>query len=92
MLTNKTAQVRWRLKVLEPYSLHRATKLDACLKIQRTTELNWSELILTNLWFLVQTSGEKVGKLSLVDLAGSERATKTGAAGDRLKEGSNINK
>uniref|UniRef100_A0A8D2AJQ4 Kinesin family member 13B n=1 Tax=Sciurus vulgaris TaxID=55149 RepID=A0A8D2AJQ4_SCIVU len=34
------------------------------------------------------TSGEKVGKLSLVDLAGSERATKTGAAGDRLKEGS----
>nr|XP_020669064.1 kinesin-like protein KIF13B [Pogona vitticeps] len=39
-----------------------------------------------------KTSGEKVGKLSLVDLAGSERATKTGAAGDRLKEGSNINK
>ncbi|KAG8506306.1 Kinesin-like protein KIF13B [Galemys pyrenaicus] len=38
------------------------------------------------------TSGEKVGKLSLVDLAGSERATKTGAAGDRLKEGSNINR
>ncbi|XP_053565509.1 kinesin-like protein KIF13B [Bombina bombina] len=38
------------------------------------------------------TSGEKVSKLSLVDLAGSERATKTGAAGDRLKEGSNINK
>ncbi|KAM6981037.1 kinesin-like protein KIF13B [Aplochiton taeniatus] len=38
------------------------------------------------------TSGEKVSKLSLVDLAGSERAAKTGAAGDRLKEGSNINK
>uniref|UniRef100_A0A4W4F4B8 Kinesin family member 13Bb n=1 Tax=Electrophorus electricus TaxID=8005 RepID=A0A4W4F4B8_ELEEL len=38
------------------------------------------------------TSGEKVSKLSLVDLAGSERAVKTGAAGDRLKEGSNINK
>ncbi|EDV23279.1 uncharacterized protein TRIADDRAFT_50560 [Trichoplax adhaerens] len=37
-------------------------------------------------------SGEKVSKVSLVDLAGSERATKTGAAGDRLKEGSNINK
>uniref|UniRef100_A0A674JXP5 Kinesin family member 13B n=1 Tax=Terrapene triunguis TaxID=2587831 RepID=A0A674JXP5_9SAUR len=37
-------------------------------------------------------SHAKVGKLSLVDLAGSERATKTGAAGDRLKEGSNINK
>ncbi|XP_038164494.1 kinesin-like protein KIF13B isoform X1 [Cyprinodon tularosa] len=38
------------------------------------------------------TRGEKVSKLSLVDLAGSERATKTGAAGERLKEGSNINK
>ncbi|RUS88910.1 hypothetical protein EGW08_003349, partial [Elysia chlorotica] len=37
-------------------------------------------------------SGEKVSKLSLVDLAGSERAQKTGAMGDRLKEGSNINK
>uniref|UniRef100_A0A673BU48 Kinesin family member 13Ba n=1 Tax=Sphaeramia orbicularis TaxID=375764 RepID=A0A673BU48_9TELE len=31
-------------------------------------------------------------RLSLVDLAGSERAAKTGAAGERLKEGSNINK
>ncbi|XP_041101702.1 kinesin-like protein KIF13A isoform X2 [Polyodon spathula] len=37
-------------------------------------------------------SGEKVSKVSLVDLAGSERASKTGAAGERLKEGSNINK
>ncbi len=30
--------------------------------------------------------------MSLVDLAGSERVSKTGAGGDRLKEGSNINK
>lgn len=37
-------------------------------------------------------SGEKVARISLVDLAGSERAVKTGAVGDRLKEGSNINK
>lgn len=37
-------------------------------------------------------TGEKVSKMSLVDLAGSERAVKTGAMGDRLKEGSNINK
>ncbi|UXI21033.1 hypothetical protein NH340_JMT06976 [Sarcoptes scabiei] len=36
--------------------------------------------------------GEKVSKMSLVDLAGSERAIKTGAVGDRLKEGSNINR
>ncbi|XP_055426691.1 kinesin-like protein KIF13A isoform X1 [Bubalus kerabau] len=39
-----------------------------------------------------QNSGEKVSKVSLVDLAGSERVSKTGAAGERLKEGSNINK
>lgn len=37
-------------------------------------------------------TGEKVSKMSLVDLAGSERAIKTGAVGERLKEGSNINK
>ncbi|MCL4123707.1 UNVERIFIED_CONTAM: hypothetical protein GTU68_014270 [Idotea baltica] len=37
-------------------------------------------------------SGEKMSRISLVDLAGSERAVKTGAVGDRLKEGSNINK
>ncbi|XP_065165638.1 kinesin-like protein KIF13A isoform X3 [Atheta coriaria] len=37
-------------------------------------------------------SGEKQSRMSLVDLAGSERAVKTGAVGDRLKEGSNINK
>jgi kinesin family protein 13 len=39
-----------------------------------------------------QLGMEKVAKMSLVDLAGSERAGKTGALGDRLKEGSNINK
>ena len=39
-----------------------------------------------------QVTGEKVSKMSLVDLAGSERAQKTGAVGERLKEGSNINK
>ena len=39
-----------------------------------------------------QLGTEKVAKMSLVDLAGSERAGKTGALGDRLKEGSNINK
>ncbi|ETM98469.1 hypothetical protein PPTG_19498 [Phytophthora nicotianae INRA-310] len=31
-------------------------------------------------------------KINLVDLAGSERASKTGATGDRLKEGAAINK
>ena len=33
-----------------------------------------------------------MSRVSLVDLAGSERANKTGAQGERLKEGSNINK
>lgn len=36
--------------------------------------------------------GEKVSRISLVDLAGSERANSTGATGQRLKEGANINK
>lgn len=35
--------------------------------------------------------GIRTGKLNLVDLAGSERQTKTGAAGDRLKEATKIN-
>ncbi|KAL7070463.1 hypothetical protein ACQ4LE_010387 [Meloidogyne hapla] len=35
---------------------------------------------------------ETVSKISLVDLAGSERADSTGAEGQRLKEGANINK
>ena len=34
----------------------------------------------------------KVSNINLVDLAGSERAAKTGATGDTLKEGANINK
>lgn len=34
----------------------------------------------------------QVSRISLVDLAGSERATSTGAEGQRLKEGANINK
>ena len=38
------------------------------------------------------TKRTTVGKLSLVDLAGSERADKTGATGERMKEGQSINK
>lgn len=36
--------------------------------------------------------GEKASRISLVDLAGSERVAKTGATGERLKEGAQINK
>lgn len=35
---------------------------------------------------------KKSSNINLVDLAGSERADSTGATGDRLKEGANINK
>lgn len=35
---------------------------------------------------------ETISKIHLVDLAGSERASASGAVGDRLKEGANINK
>uniref|UniRef100_A0A3B3CPF4 Kinesin family member 13A n=1 Tax=Oryzias melastigma TaxID=30732 RepID=A0A3B3CPF4_ORYME len=46
-------------------------------------------IIVTQTLFDLQSgnSGEKVSKMSLVDLAGSERVSKTGAAGERLKEG-----
>ena len=51
-------------------------------------------LILTQKRLDVDTGmeGEKVSRISLVDLAGSERANSTGATGQRLKEGANINK
>ena len=39
-----------------------------------------------------KTFNQKVSDINLIDLAGSERAESTGATGDRLKEGSNINK
>jgi hypothetical protein len=35
---------------------------------------------------------ELVSNINMIDLAGSERAESTGATGDRLKEGANINK
>jgi len=35
---------------------------------------------------------ELVSNINIIDLAGSERAESTGATGDRLKEGANINK
>ena len=35
---------------------------------------------------------KKSSTINLIDLAGSERADSTGATGDRLKEGANINK
>ncbi|ORZ37617.1 hypothetical protein BCR44DRAFT_28011 [Catenaria anguillulae PL171] len=37
-------------------------------------------------------ASERVSRISFVDLAGSERANSTGATGQRLKEGANINK
>jgi hypothetical protein len=37
-------------------------------------------------------TSEKISVINLVDLAGSERSSSTGATGDRLKEGCNINK
>lgn len=36
-------------------------------------------------------ASDKVSRINLIDLAGSERANKTGATGDRLKEGCAIN-
>ena len=35
---------------------------------------------------------EKISIINLIDLAGSEKLGKTGASGDRMKEGCSINK
>ncbi|XP_028395979.1 kinesin-like protein KIF16B isoform X2 [Dendronephthya gigantea] len=42
--------------------------------------------------FVSGLPSEITSKINLVDLAGSERAAKSGATGDRLKEGGNINR
>ncbi|VVT53763.1 uncharacterized protein SAPINGB_P003737 [Magnusiomyces paraingens] len=41
---------------------------------------------------VTDSTEEKTARIRLVDLAGSERALATGATGQRLREGSNINK
>jgi len=71
---------------------------DSCTdEIQACLVRCWCWLALTSIYICIclsvcQVSGEKVSRISLVDLAGSERAQKSGAVGERLKEGSNINK
>ena len=44
------------------------------------------------LTMVAKKKSEKLSVINLVDLAGSERSGSTGATGDRLKEGCNINK
>eukprot|EP01135_Chromosphaera_perkinsii_P005304 Nk52_evm1s337 gene=Nk52_evmTU1s337 len=62
------------------------------------SESSRSHMVIT-LKFIQVFNEERTGKsltrtseINLVDLAGSERADKSGSSGDRLKEGSNINK
>ena len=43
-------------------------------------------------FFSLCRGGDIVSKFHLVDLAGSERSKKTGATGERFKEGVTINK
>lgn len=74
--------------VSHPLSQFTETITSFVLILQMYFVLSWVRLTV----FCEQNSGEKVSKMSLVDLAGSERVSKTGAAGERLKEGSNINK
>jgi kinesin family protein 5 len=50
-----------------------------------------SHSILTIYMKQTTSSGIKISQLNLVDLAGSERASKTGASGEILKQGSLIN-
>ena len=61
-------------------------------RIHRDSIKKWS-LKFNNYLILGMTGDQHIrkGKLNLVDLAGSERQSKTKAAGDRLKEATNIN-
>ena len=54
-----------------------------------------NKLIFTQRYFDKETGKPErqlVSYINFIDLAGSERAESTGATGDRLKEGANINK
>ena len=65
-----------------------ATQMNSCSSRAHTIisiEFTQKEIIYGNVT-------EKFSVINLVDLAGSEKVSKTGATGDRLKEGSSINK
>jgi|MDTB01.3.fsa_nt_gb hypothetical protein len=62
----------------------RATKMNA--------ESSRSHLIFTVELEIYDGKSKKNSKLNMIDLAGSERSKATGATGDSLKEGANINK
>lgn len=46
---------------------------------------------LTQIEMMLGKKVQKFSQINLVDLAGSEKISKTGAKGDRLKEGTSIN-
>lgn len=53
-----------------------------------------TQILFKQTWYDAKKNPERQLKssINLIDLAGSERASGTGATGDRLKEGANINK
>ncbi|XP_041375232.1 LOW QUALITY PROTEIN: kinesin-like protein KIF28P [Gigantopelta aegis] len=71
-----------------------ASRTVASTQMNATSSRAHTVVTITFDQIIKQENGEtkKSSTMNLVDLAGSERADSTGATGDRLKEGANINK
>ena len=87
----KKVQVTSRGAILDLLDEGNAVRAVAATSMNANSSRSHAVLLLTVVQTNVDTSA-KAGKLSLVDLAGSERASSTGATGDTLAEGSNINR
>jgi len=72
-----------------------ANRTVACTQMNATSSRAHTVVTITFDQITKNQAGQETKKsssINLVDLAGSERADSTGATGDRLKEGANINK
>ena len=80
-----------QLQQLSPY-IETANKNRAVGGTNANAQSSRSHCIITfNLQFKNQQGKAVYSKLNVIDLAGSERASETGAQGERLREGNNIN-
>lgn len=81
--------------ILHQFSPGTASRTVASTNMNATSSRAHTVVTITFDQIIKSESGSETKKssvMNLVDLAGSERADSTGATGDRLKEGANINK
>lgn len=81
--------------ILYQFSPGTASRTVASTNMNATSSRAHTVVTITFDQIIKSESGSETKKssvMNLVDLAGSERADSTGATGDRLKEGANINK